>query len=510
MKSIGFIVGCLVASASRCLGNSNQTEQLSKQILPSSFTPPQVFQHANLVRTISLAKAYTKETVNVVVENVDKQPQSDYYIPFEASTLARVGGLEAKDKNSPDTVFEWPQSVEFDAESATQYYKIRLPKPLAPKEKITLSITWNVLSSLTPLPAFIEQADKQYVEYKFSAYASSAYKTVKQKTNLKLPSTDVPDYTTFEKTAEGKEDPQKQGTTFTYGPYADVPAGVFQEASVRYEFTKPLLHASLLERDIEVSHWGGNLATEERYWLENLGAQLKTQFSRVKWQQSQYYNPPSSAARQLNIPLAIGSLNPYFTDDIGNVSTSRFRSNSKEALLELRPRYPVFGGWKYKFRIGWDADLKRFLRKATTGDSYALKVPFLEGPKEAEGIEYGKVVLRVILPEGAQNVKFETNAQIASSETSKHRTFMDTLGRTTLELVALNVGDDVRDRHVVVSRSLIVDSIYSYLTIISQITYDYPFLAGFRKPLVIFSSILAVFTAGWVLSQVDVSIGRKR
>lgn len=101
------------------------------------------------------------------------------------------------------------------------------------------------------------------------------------------------------------------------------------------------------------------------------------------------------------MPLKVGSLNPYFTDDIGNVSTSRFRSNVREANLELKPRYPVFGGWKYSFRVGWDANLHQFLRKSKSGDDYVLKVPFLEGPKMNEGISYEKVELRIILPEGA-------------------------------------------------------------------------------------------------------------
>ena len=170
---------------------------------------------------------------------------------------------------------------------------------------------------------------------------------------------------------------------------------------MRYEFTKPIIHATLLERDIEISQWGGNLASEERYWLTNRGAHLAEQFSRVAWAATQYYNPATSALRALNIPLKVGSLNPYFTDDIGNVSTSRFRSNAREAVLELRPRYPVFGGWKYSFRIGWDANLKSFLRKLGRSNSYVLKVPFLEGPKTSEGASYEKVDLRIILPEGA-------------------------------------------------------------------------------------------------------------
>lgn len=151
------------------------------------------------------------------------------------------------------------------------------------------------------------------------------------------------------------------------------------------------------------------------------------------------------------MPLALGSLDPYYTDDIGNVSTSRFRSTTRESLLELKPRYPVFGGWTYKFRIGWNNPLSPFLRKAAVSDGgYILKVPFLEGPKMPEGVQYQRVEVRVILPEGATNVKFQTSVGLVGSETSLHKTFMDTLGRTALTLKAVNVVDEVRDAELIV------------------------------------------------------------
>jgi oligosaccharyltransferase complex subunit alpha (ribophorin I) len=289
-------------------------------------------------------------------------------------------------------------------QSSTEYYKITLPTPLATKEQITLSITYFLLSALEPIPAQIQQNDKQYVLHKFSAYAPSAYTTLKQKTKLKLPTTDVPDATVLpaDSNTDGKEDPQKQGTVFTYGPYGELPAGAQQDVSVRYEFTKSLTHGTLLERDIEVSHWGGNVATEERHWLTNRAAKLKNHFSRVTYQQANYFNPPSCALKEMRFPLAIGSVDAYFVDDIGNVSTSRFRTNEREANLELKPRYPLYGGWNYSFKTGWNADLKTVLH-AVSGQSeqFVLKVPFLEGPRQAEGVEYERVVTRVILPEGA-------------------------------------------------------------------------------------------------------------
>lgn len=224
---------------------------------------------------------------------------------------------------------------------------------------------------------------------------------MKQKTDVKFLGTNIPEYTKIAGTGDNAQSPQKVGSKLTYGTFGEVPAGASEDVRVRYEYTKPLIYVSRLERDIEVSHWGGNIAFEERYTLHNHAANLSAQFNRVLWASTQYRTPVTTAIKELRFPLRVGSLTPYFTDVIGNVSTSRFRSNSREANLEIKPRYPVFGGWNYPFRIGWDADLKTFLRKLTNGDGYVLNVPFLEGPKQAEGVMYEKVELRVILPEGA-------------------------------------------------------------------------------------------------------------
>ncbi|KAK4539318.1 hypothetical protein LTR36_000780 [Oleoguttula mirabilis] len=481
-----------LTSLASAAADANLTHDASRNTLPpSTFTPPPHFRNVNLVRNINLEKSYPRETLNVVIENIAAQPQDAYYLAFEPGTLGQIGGLEAKDKKEPERTGFTAEAVE----DSSSYYRITFPAPLPPNEQLTLSITYSTLAALTPLPAQINQNDKQYLHHAFSAYAPSAYATAKQKTKLKLPTTDVPDATTLPASlnAEGKEDPQKQGTSYTYGPYGEQAAGALQPASVRYEFTKPLTHSRLLERDIEVSHWGGNLATEERHWLTNRGATLKTPFSRVTYQQSAYYNPPSSALKELRFPLAVGSADAYFIDDIGNVSTSRFRSNLREANLEAKPRYPVFGGWSYSFKVGWNGDLGNYLRrvKGGAGESYVLKVPFLEGPKQAEGIEYERVVTRVVLPEGATNVHYETTIPLVSATTGLHRTFLDTRGRTTLTLTAVNVVDDWREE-----RAALV------------VTYNLPVGARFRKPLALCAGALALFAVSWVVGNVDVRIGR--
>ncbi|KAF4842743.1 Dolichyl-diphosphooligosaccharide--protein glycosyltransferase subunit 1 [Colletotrichum siamense] len=460
---------------------------------PSTFKPPQVFKNANLVHIISLEKNYVKESINVLIENIDKQPQDEYYLPFTPDQMSRVGGFEAKDRKDPEAGPFAVDAVEFDPSSEIQYYKIKLPAPLKAGGQQTLSISYYLLKAYKPLPAAIAQEENQFLAYDFSVYAPSAYVTTKQKTELKSHSSNIPDYTKLPGSGDIKEFPQKAGSKLTYGPFDEKPAGAVSKAQVRFEFTKPVTHVSKLDRDIEVSHWGGNVAFEERYELYHRGANLSKLFNRVKWQQSQYFNPNTYALKELRFPLKVGSADAYFTDAIGNVSTSRFRSNKREALLEIKPRYPVFGGWKYPFTIGWNSDAKNFVRTVEAG-KYVVNVPFLEGPKQPEGIEYGQVNLRILLPEGATNVKFYTSipqSAIAESAVGVHQTYLDTVGRTSVTLKAQNLVDEFRDREVIV-------------------TYDYSVASALRKPLIVFASMVFVFVAAWVVGGLNPTIAKKK
>ncbi|KAL8404975.1 hypothetical protein RB594_009740 [Gaeumannomyces avenae] len=460
--------------------------------LPSTFKPPQVFKNANLVHVVSLEKNYVKESVNVLIENIASSPQDEYFIPFSSDQMSRIGGIEVKDRKNSEAGPFTVEAVEFDPKSDQQYYRIRLPEPLPAGSQQTLGISYYFVKAYTPLPALVTQDAPQFLSYSFSAYCPSVYVTSKQKTEVKAASANVPDYTKLPSVDGDKPNPSKQGTKLVYGPFGEKPAGALEPVDVRFEFVKPVTHVSLLQRDVEVSHWGGNVAFEERYDLEHRGANLSALFNRVKWAQQSYHNSPTHALKEMRFPLRAGSSDAYYYDVIGNVSTSRFRSGKREALLEIKPRYPLFGGWQFPFTIGWNSDAKNFLHRAGTG--YVLNVPFLEGPKQPEGLEYAKVKLRVLLPEGAQNVKFYTSipsSSIISTEIGTHKSFLDTIGRTSLVITAQNLVDEFRDREIVVS-------------------YDYPLLASLRKPIVISSSVFGLFVLTWAIGRIDTKFPNKK
>ena len=103
----------LLALTTLVSADSNVTHE-SRNILPSTFKPPQHFRNANLVRNINLEKNYPRETINVVIENIDAQAQSEYFLPFEQGTIGRVGGLEVKDKKEPERTGFVAEVVEVD------------------------------------------------------------------------------------------------------------------------------------------------------------------------------------------------------------------------------------------------------------------------------------------------------------------------------------------------------------------------------------------------------------
>ena len=97
LRNLAVFCGLLLTSC-RAAHTNTTAEKLSRQIFAGDFKPPQVFENVNLVRTTNLDKGYVRETINVVVANVDAKPQSEYYLPFEYDVMSKVGGIEVRDK----------------------------------------------------------------------------------------------------------------------------------------------------------------------------------------------------------------------------------------------------------------------------------------------------------------------------------------------------------------------------------------------------------------------------
>lgn len=107
---LGLVSSALVASAA-----PETSSRTSKVTLPAEFKPPQVFKNANLVHIVSLEKNYAKEQLNILIENIASEPQSEYFLPFTAQQLSQVGGLEVKDRKDANAGPFLAEVVEYDA-----------------------------------------------------------------------------------------------------------------------------------------------------------------------------------------------------------------------------------------------------------------------------------------------------------------------------------------------------------------------------------------------------------
>lgn len=135
---------------------------------------------------------------------------------------------------------------------------------------------------------------------------------------------------------------------------------------------------------------------------------LKGHFSRLL-HQTQAFNQRIAAhiLTQFALHLPAGIHDAYYYDLVGNVSTSNLRiapSPQKGALttqssfLELKPRYPIMGGWNYSFTVGWDAPLADSARYDAKEDRYIVGVPVMN---LLVGAVVEDVDIKIVLPEAA-------------------------------------------------------------------------------------------------------------
>lgn len=92
-----------------------------------------------------------------------------------------------------------------------------------------------------------------------------------------------------------------------------------------------------------------------------------------------------------------------------------------------------------------------------------------------------------------RNVKYTTTvpaSSVDSADVEIHKTFLDTIGRTSLIIKARNLVDDLRERELIVS-------------------YDLPLSASLRKPFIVFGSTLAMFVGTWLLGNLNLQFASK-
>ncbi|KZV35340.1 dolichyl-diphosphooligosaccharide--protein glycosyltransferase subunit 1B [Dorcoceras hygrometricum] len=309
-------------------------------------------------RQVDLTSHIVRVYLTLKVENIGENLASEVLLSFPPAQFDHLASVKAavvvgKKRRKTYVSLEVNPPKHTSGPNGTKYYAISLLNPLLSGEATTLEIYYILTHSLEPFPLEINQSESQLVYYHDSAIILSPYKIKQQATMFKTPTNKVESFTTVEPT-------NRAGTELKYGPYEDRVSYSYSPVIIHFENNHPFAVVEELEREIEISHWG-SIQVTEHYSLAHAGARHKGVFSRVEYQSRPTASGVSSFKHLVaELPPRVHSV--YYRDEIGNISSSRLRTNSKKSELLIEPRYPLFGGWKTTFIIGYGCSSRGFKR----------------------------------------------------------------------------------------------------------------------------------------------------
>ncbi|KAH7537433.1 hypothetical protein FEM48_Zijuj03G0092300 [Ziziphus jujuba var. spinosa] len=400
----------------------------------------QDLQIVNAERRIDLTSHIVKVFLTLKIENTGTSPASEVLLAFPPTQVDHLAVLKAavtagKRKKKTYLPLDVNPTEVPDAPNETKYFSVSLLNPLNKGETATLEVLYILTHSLEPFPAEISQSESQLVYYRDSAEVLSPYYIKQQTTFIRIPSSKIESFTKVEPT-------NRASTELKYGPYNDRAPYSFSPILVHFENNNPFAVVEELVREVEISHWG-SIQVREHYSLVHAGARHKGVFSRVEYQsRPSVSGAPSFRNLLARLPPRVHSV--YYRDDIGNISSSHLRTDYQKELtrkqgfhmseLEIEPRYPLFGGWKATFVIGYGLPLQDFLFESSEGTRY---LNFSFGCFLVDTV-VDKLIVKVVLPEGSKDPSPVVPFAVEQRLETKY-SYLDVVGRTVVVLEKKNV-----------------------------------------------------------------------
>ncbi|KAI0216738.1 Dolichyl-diphosphooligosaccharide--protein glycosyltransferase subunit 1 [Lamellibrachia satsuma] len=443
------------------------------------FTVSQDIVNANLInvdvkRTVDLTTHIVKISSSITIENTGKSAENYFIYAVDVAlseSLSYIGAL-IKSSGEDDEKLKVAETT-ITGQKNAKFYHVEFPNRLDTGAKITVDVETVFANALRPYPAQITQAEKQFMLFTGNVYYYSPYSTTEQTTTINCFSSTIESYTKTKPVVTAEN-------TITYGPYEKKEPFSQGDMVIHYENNSPFLTVTEMSRLVEVSHWG-NVAVEETFDVRHAGAKLKGSFSRFDYQRHQ---DGAAAIKTFKTLLPASARDVYYRDEIGNISTSNLREMDDQMELELRPRFPLFGGWKTHYYIGYNVPSYQYLYNQ--GDKYVLKMRFVDHVYDDQIIEH--MTLKVILPEGARDIKLITPYTVNRGRNSLHYTYLDTVGRPVI---------------VASKDNLVEQHIQDF-----EIHYTFTKLMLLQEPLLVVAAFYLLFVIVIVYVRLDFSISK--
>ncbi|KAJ6684572.1 DOLICHYL-DIPHOSPHOOLIGOSACCHARIDE--PROTEIN GLYCOSYLTRANSFERASE SUBUNIT 1 [Salix purpurea] len=430
-------------------------------------------------RRIDLTSQIARVTSTLKVENAGPGPVSEILITFPevqandlAYLMAALNEGKGKVKNSGISLPIKAVNPEGMPPSLI-FHSVSLPTALGEGDSLTIDVLAVFTHALRAFPEEITQADIQLVLFQDTAHYLSPYAVNIQSLTVKLPKSRIESYTKLENT-------NIHGSDIKYGPYENLPSFSYAPVAVHFETNQPFAVAQELVREIEISHWG-NVQVTEHYNIVHGGAKSKGEFSRLDFQARPHLRG-ASAFRNLVAKLPPRAHSIYYRDEIGNISTSNVWDDPKKTELLIEPRYPLFGGWRTTFTIGYGLPLQDFLFESE-GKRF---LDFSFG-SPINDLVIDNLIVKVVLPEGSNDIFISTPFPVKQGQETKI-SHLDFVGRPVVLLEKTNV----------------VPEHNQYF----QVYYKFNSLSMLMEPFILISGFFFLFVACIVYVHVDLSISK--
>lgn len=381
-----------------------------------------IWENTHYYRNVKLDGPYVKEFDLIEAKNTSPEPQDTYVFTvndgFDSVPEISYLGITVVDLNLELYPFKLADGI----------YAIKFTVPISPGSTVEFKARYIYTNTLIPFPEKINLHETQSLLLKLNKFAYSPYVisdyslaftgiSKAQEMQLQLENVTVsPNLPHLAGRVESE--------ALIYGPvlariqpYAVVPMGL------SYVHNRPLTRVINLERSFWLPGSGVDVVlTEEYYELTNNGAQLKSGFSRGDWMKGRYdLIREHFALSQLEFPEnpAAKFEDYYITDKVGKVSSH----HPAQGHIIMQPRFPLFGGWKYNFTLGWNNKMENLVHSLhDEKDVYIAKFPLLNGLRD---IYYDDVYLNFYLPEGSEFIAFHAPILSESVTVGSEASYLD-------------------------------------------------------------------------------------
>merc|ERR1719266_905677 len=427
----------------------------------------------NCERSLDISSQLVKLNHKISFQNNGQGAVKSVLFSMDPTLQDKVSFIEATVGSSDKTYLRLAETkVQSDLEKV--FWKIDLKSALTAGSSVTLMVDVVLGKALEMFPAQITQKEKQLARFSGNLYAFLPYTVTTQSTTVALASSNVESYTKIKPVSLSE-------TTLSYGPFNNIGAFTVAEMTVHAENNNPMLVVTRLERLLELSMWG-NIAVEETVDVAHRGAMLKGSFSRYEFQRE---NSGVSSVKNFKTLLPAAAKDVYYRDDIGNISTSAMRVLDDAVELDLRPRFPLFGGWKTHYVMGYNVPSYEYLYNS--GDDFVLQMRLLDHIFDDMLVE--DFTLKIILPEGCAVGKFDSPYPIERLPDTLHYTYLDIKGRPVVTIK--NVGD------------LTEKNIKDF-----ELAFKFSKLSMIMEPLMLIVAFLIFFFFAFVYVRLDFSISK--